>query len=56
VRSFLEKETAPHYLEWEANGQPSREFFRRAGDLGILGVQVPEIYGGGPGRARMPRR
>jgi acyl-CoA dehydrogenase len=47
VCSFLEKEAAPHYLEWEAVGQPSREFFRRAGDLGILGVQVPEIYGGG---------
>jgi acyl-CoA dehydrogenase len=47
VRSFFEKEAVPHRPEWELAGGPSREFWRQAGDLGLLGLQVPEDYGGG---------
>jgi alkylation response protein AidB-like acyl-CoA dehydrogenase len=46
VRSFLEKEVAPQYGEWEQRGGPPREIWRRAGELGILGIQVPEEFGG----------
>lgn len=47
VRALLEKEAVPYYAEWEAQGHPSREVFARAGEAGILGIQVPESYGGG---------
>lgn len=47
VRTFLEREIAPQYAEWEKAGAPPRGFYRRAGELGILGVQVPAAYGGG---------
>jgi acyl-CoA dehydrogenase len=47
VRSFYEKEAVPHYAEWEAAGYPSRDFWLKAGELGLLGLQVPEQYGGG---------
>jgi acyl-CoA dehydrogenase len=46
VRSFLEREVVPVYADFEAAGSPSREFFRRAGEVGLLGMQVPEEYGG----------
>jgi acyl-CoA dehydrogenase len=47
VRTFLQKEVGEHYQEWEAAGAPPRDFFHRAGDIGILGLAVPEAYGGG---------
>jgi acyl-CoA dehydrogenase len=47
VRSFLLKEVVPVYPEWEQARRPSRDLFRRLGDLGVLGVQAPEQYGGG---------
>ncbi|MCW2614493.1 MAG: acyl-CoA dehydrogenase [Frankiales bacterium] len=47
VRSFYEKEAVPHYAEWEAAGHPPRDFWLQAGELGLLGVQVPEEFGGG---------
>lgn len=47
VRSFIEKEIAPHADEWEEKGEfPHREVFRRFGELGFLGVDAPEEYGG----------
>lgn len=47
VRDYIEKEVAPVYPEWEAQGQVPREFYRRLGELGVLGLQVPEEFGGG---------
>jgi alkylation response protein AidB-like acyl-CoA dehydrogenase len=46
-RSFLEKEVVPGYPAWQKQGYPDREPFRRAGELGFLGIQVPTEYGGG---------
>jgi acyl-CoA dehydrogenase len=46
VRSFFEAEVVPHREKWEAAGGPPREFWKAAGALGLLGVQVPEQYGG----------
>lgn len=49
VRDFAEKELLPHKEEWEnARGFP-REVFKRAGELGLLGVCFPEEYGGSAG-------
>lgn len=47
VRKFFENKVAPVYPEWEKVGCPPRDFYRDAAELGILGVQVPEQYGGG---------
>ncbi|MEU5842094.1 acyl-CoA dehydrogenase family protein [Rhodococcus sp. NPDC047139] len=47
LRDFIEREVVPHREEWDEMGRPPREFFRRLGELGILGIQVPEEYGGG---------
>jgi acyl-CoA dehydrogenase len=46
VRAFIDKEVAPHREEWEAQGHPPRDFYRKLGDLGVLGIEVPEEYGG----------
>lgn len=46
VRGFFTNEVLPEYASWETTGRPSREFWRRAGELGILGISVPVEYGG----------
>ncbi|MFC5142123.1 acyl-CoA dehydrogenase family protein [Actinomycetospora rhizophila] len=47
VRDFLEKEAVPHHPEWEKQGHVSREIWQAAGSTGLLGMDVPESYGGG---------
>jgi acyl-CoA dehydrogenase len=47
VREFLAREVVPLYPQWEEAGAPPREFYRSAGKLGLLGLQVPTEYGGG---------
>ncbi|RKT87661.1 acyl-CoA dehydrogenase/long-chain-acyl-CoA dehydrogenase [Saccharopolyspora antimicrobica] len=47
VREFLAKEVVPHFADWEKAGLVPRELFRKAGAVGMLGLQVPEEYGGG---------
>jgi alkylation response protein AidB-like acyl-CoA dehydrogenase len=47
VRDYLLKEVVPAYPTWEEAGAPPREFFRRAGEVGLVGLQVPEEFGGG---------
>lgn len=49
VRNFLIAEVIPEYSHWECEGRPSREFWLRAGEVGILGIGVPTEYGGLPG-------
>ncbi|MFI8853078.1 acyl-CoA dehydrogenase family protein [Streptomyces sp. NPDC053499] len=47
VRTFLAKEVEPHYAQWEQDGVVSRDVWRAAGRQGLLGLAVPEEYGGG---------
>jgi citronellyl-CoA dehydrogenase len=48
VRAFVDKEINPHVDEWEEAGQiPSHELFKKAGRLGLLGVEYDPAYGGG---------
>ncbi|MET9696388.1 acyl-CoA dehydrogenase family protein [Streptomyces sp. NPDC006529] len=47
VRTFLAKEVLPHYEQWEKEGVVSRDAWRAAGRQGLLGLAVPEEYGGG---------
>ena len=46
VREFIKQEAKPHYSKWEADGIVDREIWRKAADLGILGIDIPEEYGG----------
>ncbi|MCX4095753.1 acyl-CoA dehydrogenase family protein [Nocardia sp. alder85J] len=46
ARSFFEKECAPHTEEWEAQGYVDRDVWLKAGELGLLGWEMPEEYGG----------
>lgn len=45
-RQFYERECAPHYDEWEAQGSFSRALWEKAGEMGLLGAEVPEEFGG----------
>ena len=47
VRTFLAKEVVPHHEEWERAGIVPRELYTAAGAQGLLGMAVPESYGGG---------
>ncbi|WP_328469753.1 acyl-CoA dehydrogenase family protein [Actinoplanes sp. NBC_00393] len=49
ARTFFTKEVLPHAGRLEQQGHPDREHYRRAGELGLLGLSVPEQYGGGGG-------
>ncbi|MET9328528.1 acyl-CoA dehydrogenase family protein [Tsukamurella sp. NPDC003166] len=46
LRSFIEAEVVPHYEEWYANGIVPKEFYRKLGELGVFGIEVPEEFGG----------
>ena len=46
VRDFAESEIAPHVMEWDEAQVYPREAIRKLGELGMMGVLVPEEYGG----------
>jgi acyl-CoA dehydrogenase len=48
VRAFVEGEIAPHANAWDEAGTFPRELYRKAGELGILGLGYPAEYGGTP--------
>src|SRR5258706_22008 len=45
-RDWVERELAPHALEWDEAGIFPREVFTQAGELGFLAVGYPEELGG----------
>src|ERR1700743_1842067 len=45
IRAYVERELAPHADEWERTTFPD-SVFRRMGELGFLGLSMPEAYGG----------
>ncbi len=46
VRSFIEKEIAPHHADWVEAGIVPREIWMRAGAQGYLCPAAPEEFGG----------
>jgi acyl-CoA dehydrogenase len=46
IRAFVAKEVVPEYATWEAAGCPPRQVFRRLGELGVMGLNMPEEWGG----------
>jgi alkylation response protein AidB-like acyl-CoA dehydrogenase len=46
VRDFADKEIRPNLMEWDESQHFPREVFKKMGDLGLMGVLVPENLGG----------
>ena len=46
VREFAESEIKPHLMEWDEAQHFPVDKFRKAGELGMLGVTLSEEYGG----------
>ena len=46
VREFAESEIKPHIAEWDEAQHFPVDTFKKAGELGLLGVIFPEEYGG----------
>jgi len=46
VREFVRRDVAPHIREWDAKGEFHPEVLRKMGELGLLGLPIPEEYGG----------
>jgi alkylation response protein AidB-like acyl-CoA dehydrogenase len=46
VRDFADKEIRPNLMEWDESQYFPREVFKKMGDLGLMGVLVPENLGG----------
>lgn len=49
VRKFFDEEVTPGYADWRREGRPPRSFWKGAARAGILGISVPEQWGGLPG-------
>lgn len=46
VRQFVDNEILPHIAEWDSKGGFDPAIWRRLADLGLMGVCIPEKYGG----------
>ncbi|WP_308162888.1 acyl-CoA dehydrogenase family protein [Nocardia alni] len=49
VDGFVEREVLPYLDDWERAGELPRELHKKAGALGLLGIQFPEAVGGSGG-------
>ncbi|KPC98801.1 Acyl-CoA dehydrogenase [Geobacillus sp. BCO2] len=46
VRKFVDKEIMPYIKEWDERGEFDRNIFKRLAELNLMGVCIPETYGG----------
>lgn len=46
---FFRREATPNQERWARNHQVDREFWNKLGDAGLLGLDLPEEYGGAGG-------
>lgn len=47
VEHFVATEIVPNHARWTADGKVDKAMFRAAGQQGLLGMAIPEQYGGG---------
>jgi len=45
-KNFLQKEVVPNINTWEKEGNVGKAIFKKFGDMGYLGLNYPEAYGG----------
>ncbi|MFA1822090.1 acyl-CoA dehydrogenase family protein [Virgibacillus oceani] len=46
VRNFTDKEIMPHITQWDRDGKFDPEIIPKLAELGLMGVCIPEEYGG----------
>jgi len=46
VRDFSERNIRPHVMEWDEDQIFPIDLFKQLGALGLMGIMVPEVYGG----------
>ena len=46
ARNFAEKEIRPHFMEWDESQEFPVPLFKKLGELGLMGIFIPEEYGG----------
>ena len=46
VREFAEAEIRPHVMAWDESQHFPGELLPKLAGLGLMGIQVPEAYGG----------
>jgi len=46
VRDFGQQHIKPHMMRWDESQEFPRDIFRQLGELGLMGVLVPQEYGG----------
>ncbi len=46
AREFAEKHIRPHVMDWDETQHFPKDILQKAGELGLMGVLVPEEYGG----------
>ena len=46
IREFAESELRPHVMDWDEAQQFPRDVLSRCAELGLMGIQFPEQYGG----------
>ncbi|WP_098012864.1 acyl-CoA dehydrogenase family protein [Streptomyces sp. sk226] len=49
AEDFVAREVAPHVVDWDRAEEVDRSIVRKLGDVGFLGLTVPEEYGGSGG-------
>lgn len=46
LQDFLQKEVVPNIDSWEEAGEIDKSIWKKFGDMGFLGINYPEAYGG----------
>lgn len=46
LRAFIRKEITPCVDDWEKRGEIDRNVWKKMGDMGLMGLNYPEVYGG----------
>jgi long-chain-acyl-CoA dehydrogenase len=49
AREFFRRESVPHQARWAEQQHVDREFWHKAGEVGLLCASIPEEYGGAGG-------
>lgn len=46
LRTFIQKEILPHVDQWEKENKIDKNIWKKMGDMGFMGLNYPEAYGG----------
>lgn len=46
IRDFAEKEIKPNFMKWDETEEFPVETLKKLGELGLMGIYIPEEYGG----------